>query len=322
MRNRKRPDPAESALQALNDLQPDTDRATQNQALSAALANPSFRVVAKAANLAGERMLHERTSDLLAAWPRFLDDAAKRDPQCIAKAAICAALLALECDNTAFWLGGIRHVQLEPAWERPVDTAVDVRCTCAMGLVNSRYRRAIIELATLLNDPEHRVRAGAARAIACGDPQQAEPLLRFKIQVGDAEAEVLGECFTALLSVAPEDSMALVGSRLRHADEAVRDYAALALGESRHPLALDLLRAAWDDPQVSHGLRGVLARAAALHRSGPAFDWLLGIVEKGRNDEAAIAVDALCVYDRNSTLMQRLQAAQAARGQAQGGTTR
>ncbi|HWL61965.1 MAG TPA: hypothetical protein VNQ32_04170 [Steroidobacteraceae bacterium] len=91
MRNRKRPDPAESALQALNALQPDTDRATQNQLLSEALANPSFRVVARAATLAGERMLHERNSDLLSAWPRFLDDPAKRDPQCIAKSAICAA---------------------------------------------------------------------------------------------------------------------------------------------------------------------------------------------------------------------------------------
>ncbi|MDQ2641385.1 MAG: hypothetical protein M3Y79_12515 [Pseudomonadota bacterium] len=321
-RNRKRPDPAESALQALADLQPDTDRATQNQALSEALANASFRVVAKAATLAGERMLHERSSDLLAAWPHFLDDAAKRDPQCIAKSAICAALLALECDNTAFWLGGIRYVQLEPAWERPADTAADVRCICAMGLVNSRYRRAIIELVSLLNDPEYRVRSGAARAIACGDPQQAEPVLRLKIHIGDPEAEVLGECFTALLSVAPEDSMALVGSRLRDADEAVRDYAALALGESRHPLALDLLRTAWDDPLLSHDLRGVLVRAAALHRSEAAFDWLLGIVEKGRNAEAAFAVDALSVYDRNSKLMQRLETAQASRRQAQGRTTR
>src|SRR5690606_12273497 len=169
----------------------------------------------------------------------------KQDPQCLAKAAITAALLALECDDVDFWLAGIRYVQPEPTWGRAVDTAVDVRCNCALGLVNSRYRRAIIELTTLLNDPERRVRAGAARAISCGDPLQAEPLLRFKIQVGDMDAEVLGECFTALLAMAPEDSMSLVSAHLCNADEAVRDYAALALGESRHPLALDELKAAW-----------------------------------------------------------------------------
>src|SRR5690606_20890687 len=150
-----------------------------------------------------------------------------------------------------FWLAGIRYVQAEPSWGRAVDTAVDVRCNCALGLVNSRYRRAIIELTTLLNDPERRVRAGAARAISCGDPHQAEPLLRFKVQIGDQDAEVLGECFTALLAIAPEESMALVGSHLSDADEAVRDYAALALGESRHPLALDALKAAWDGKLVS-----------------------------------------------------------------------
>jgi HEAT repeat protein len=313
MTRRRRLDPAEEALQALAALHPETDRAAQNAAISQALANPSFRVVARAARLAGERALHERTADLLAAWPRFLQDGVKQDPQCLAKTAIAAALLALECDDVDFWLAGIRCRQLEPSWERAVDTAVDVRCNCALGLVNSRYSRAIIELAALLNDPERGVRVGAARAISCGNPHQAEPLLRFKILVGDAEAEVLGECFTALLAIAPEDSVALVGARLADTDEAVRDYAALALGESRHPLALDALQAAWSGVWVSAGLRGVLARAAALHRSEPAFDWLIGIIEKGRSEDAAIAADALSVYDRNIRLMERVKAAQAAR---------
>jgi len=312
-RSKKRPDPAEDALQALNALHPEVDRAAQNEAISQALAHPSFRVVARAAALAGERALHERIPDLLAAWPRFLQDGVKRDPQCLAKAAITAALLALECDDVKFWLAGIHCVQPEPSWGQAVDTAVDVRCNCALGLINSRYSRAIIELTTLLNDPERRVRAGAARAVSCGDPDQAETLLRFKVLVGDADAEVLGECFTALLTIAPEESLPLVASRLRDADDAVRDYAALALGESRLPQALDHLVAAWNSAYLSPGLRTVLARAAALLRTEAAFDWLVGLIEKGRGEDAAIAADALSVYERNEKLMQRVKVAQAAR---------
>jgi HEAT repeat protein len=310
---RKRQDPWDSTLQALNALPPTAERTVQNEAIAQALASPHFRVVAKAATLAGERSLHERIPDLLAAYPRFLQDGTKQDPQCLAKAALTGALLALECGDVSFWLAGIRCRQPEPVWGSTTDTAVDVRCNCALGLGNSGHARAIIELTVLLNDPERRVRAGAARAISCGDPLQAEPLLRFKILAGDADAEVLGECFTALLALAPVNSMSLVASRLLDADEAVRDYAALALGESRHPLALDHLKAAWNGTLVPSGLRTVLARAAALHRSEAAFDWLVGIIEEGRAEDAAIAADALSVYDRNTKLMQWVKVAQAAR---------
>ncbi len=309
----KRIDPTEGALQALNVLPPDCDRSALNAAIAQGLAHPSFRVVAKAASLAGERGLHERVPDLLAAYPRFLQDGVKQDPLCQAKAAITAALLALEYQKVDFWLAGIHVVQLEPTWGKSIDTAVDVRCNSALGLVNSRHHRAMVELTKLLVDPEPRVRAGAARAISCGDPVQAEPLLRFKIAIGDINAEVLGECFTALLAMAPAESMQIVGSQLSAADEAVRDYAALALGESRHPLALDELKGAWKREPVSSALRGVLVRAAALHRSEAAFDWLVSLIETGRPQDAELAADALSVYQRNSALMQRVADAQAAR---------
>lgn len=312
-RTRIRPDVTEKALRALNALAPDADRDTQRRVIAEALASPSFRVVARAAAMAGERRMDERIGDLLAAWPRFIEDGPKQDPQCVAKAAITAALLALEHDGVEFWLAGIRTVQLEPSWGEPVDTAIDVRCNCALGLVNTRYRRAIVELTALLNDSEMRVRAGTARALSCGDPDQAEPLLRFKIEVGDKDPEVLAECFSALLSIAPEESMAVVGARLSDDDEAVRDYAALALGESRHPLALDHLIAAWKQPFASADLRGVLARAAALHRSEAAFEWLIDLIRNGTMQDAALASDALSVYERNAVLMKRVADAQAAR---------
>jgi HEAT repeat protein len=308
-----RPRPEEAKLDALNAFEAAADRAVVDDAVARALQDKNYRVVRKAAALAEERLLHERIPDLLAAYSRLLQDAVKRDPNCIAKKAIARALVALECRDTQFYLAGIRYVQLEPVWGELVDTAADVRGSCAMGLVGSGYVRAVPELAALLADPEVRAREAAARAISCGHPREAEALLRFKVLVGDAQPEVLSECFTGLLAIAPEECVDLVASNLSHRDDAVRDFAALALGESRHPLALKALRARWDDVLVSETMRAVLIRAAAVHRSDAAFDWLLSIIEEGTKKQAEVAVDALSVYERNTKLAERVKAALAKR---------
>jgi hypothetical protein len=44
-------------------------------------------MVAKAAELAGDRLIDALKSDLIAAYRRFLEDPAKRDPGCTAKGA-------------------------------------------------------------------------------------------------------------------------------------------------------------------------------------------------------------------------------------------
>ncbi len=300
---------AEEQLDALNALDPSLDRATQQAAIGKALGERYFRLVAKGATLAGERSMHELEPALLAAYARFLQDPVKRDPTCLAKQAIARALVSLECQDVAFFLEGIRYRQLEPVWGGTADTAVDLRCSCAMGLVATGYSRALPELTALLNDSEVRARQGAVRAISCGNPREAEVLLRFKVLVGDAEPEVLGECFTGLMSIAPDECVAFVGAQLASSTEGVRDFAALALGESRHPQALQQLRAAWDDVYVSPEMRAVLIRAAALHRTEAAFDWLVSIIERGSRAQADIAVDALSVYERNTKLLERVQAA-------------
>jgi HEAT repeat protein len=141
-------------------------------------------------------------------------------------------------------------------------------------------------------------------------------VLRFKVLTGDRDPEVLGECFTGLLAIEPEKSLPLVASQLRHKDDAVRDFAALALGESRLPQALDHLISAWNDAYLSEGMRSVLARASALLRTEAAFDWLIGLIERGRTVDAEIAADALSVYGRNATLMQRVKAARESRKDA------
>ena len=159
-------------------------------------------------------------------------------------------------------------------------------------------------------DLDHARCANVARA------QAFELLLRAKALLGDAEPQVVGECFTGLLTVAPEESIAFVAPYLSHADEAVRELAALALGESRLDAALAPLKQAWDDVLVGDELRRVLLRAAAAHRSEAAFDWLLGLAADARAAVAADVIDALSPYKHNAKLMQRLTAAVTGRGDA------
>ncbi len=293
-----------------------TERSAAIDALKSALAARHCRVVAKAARLAEDRLLYDLMPSLLAAYARLLDKPLKQDPSCFAKKALARALVALDCNDVEFFLAGLRYRQLEPVWGGTADTAVDVRASCAMGLVASGYSRALVELTALLNDPDAAGRIGAVRAIACGNPREAELLLRSKALAGDAEPQVLGECFIGLLAALPEESVGFVAAYLAHADDAVRELAALALGESRLDAALAPLKEAWDGVLVGDEIRRALLRAAAAHRSEAAFDWLLAIVADARIPVALEVVEALAIYRHNAKLKQRLEAAVAERGES------
>jgi hypothetical protein len=292
------------------------ERHQKIETLTRAVSDKHYRVAAKAARLAEDALLYELVPSLLAAYSRFLDKPLKSDPSCFAKKALARALVALDCSDAEFFRRGLTYRQLEPVWGGTADTAVDVRTSCAMGLVASGYSRALVELTALLNDTEAGARLGAVRAIACGNPREAELLLRTKALAGDVEPQVLGECFTGLLGVEPEESLDFVAAYLRHDDEAVRELAALALGESRLALALPPLREAWDGVLLGDEFRRALLRAAAAHRSEASFDWLLAIVGEARVPVAKEALEALAPYRHNDKLMQRLKTALTERGDA------
>jgi HEAT repeat protein len=275
-------------------------------AVKAALGDRHYRVVAKAAKLAADESLNELMPELMAAYRRFLDNPVKSDPNCVAKEAIVRALVQLECDDAEFFRRGIVYRQHEPVWGGTTDTAVEVRVGCAMGLVATGHPRAPVELAELLADPEARVRAGAARAIACGEAREAELLLRAKVLLGDADPGVIGECFAGLLAVAPDESPAFVARYLTDGAEVVRELAALALGGSRSPDALRHLRAAWDEELPSSAFRTVLIGAVAMHRSEAAVDWLLTVIESADVALAAETLGELAAHKRNPKLAQRL----------------
>ena len=282
--------------------------------IKTALQDRHYRVVAKAASLCAEGLLYDLETDLLAAYPRFLVDPLKLDPNCLAKRSIARALADLGCNDVSFFLEGVRYHQLEPVWGGSMDTAVDLRCQCAVGLVATGYPRALHELTALLAEEESNARTGAVRAIACGNPKEAELLLRFKVLSGDEEPEVIAECLKALLDLEPEESMPFVAGYLVKGDESNRQLAALALGESRRPEAFEFLRAAWEDSVLPSQLQRTLIGGIALHRSDEAFAWLLALIREGNTGLIADVVDALSLYARTARHQEQIRRAFEARG--------
>lgn len=299
----------EERLEELYSLGTGDDSKQDRAQIQSALADRHYRIVAKAAELCAERWLFDLESDLSAAYRRHLQDASKRDPNCIAKRAITRALVDLECNDVSFFIEGLHYHQMEPVWGGSVDTAIVVRCNCAMGLVATGYHRALHELTRLLNDAEPNARVGAVRAIACGNPHEAELLLRFKVLTGDPEPEVVGECFAGLLSVEPDESLSFVAGYLSHTDKDIRELAALALGESRLEEALKYLIKAWEETIADPGFRGALVRAAAFHRSDAAFEWLLCIAEQAESALVEVVLEALAIYKHNLQLAKQMKRA-------------
>jgi HEAT repeat protein len=296
----------EEQLAALDALP--AERAAQAALLKESLGARHYRVAGKAARLAEDSLHYDLIPALVEAYARFADKPAKQDPSCIAKKAIARALVALDCDDSQFFIRGLACRQLEPVWGGTRDTAAEVRAAAAMGLVATGYPRALVLLATLLYDPEPEARIGAVRAIACGNPREAELLLHSKVLAGDAEPAVLGECFAGLIGAEPEESLDFVAQHLRAGDEATRELAALALGESRLAAALAPLEEAWRGVLVPSGLRRALVRAMAAHRSEAAFEWLLTRVAEERGPVVSEVIDALAAYRHNDKLAARLEA--------------
>jgi HEAT repeat protein len=291
------------------------DTAGRCARIGAALRDKHYRIVAKAARLSAEGLHYDLVPALIEAYRRFLDKPAKNDPTCFAKKALLRALVELDCDDVTFYGEALRYRQPEPVWGGSVDTAVEVRTSAAMGLVATGYARALVDVTTLLYDKEHDARAGAARAVACGNPREAELVLRGKILAGDEEPTVLGECFSGLLAVAPEESVDFVAAYLDDADEELREQAALALGASKLDAALERIVEAWNRPLPPRGLGRTLLQAAALNRSPRALEWLGGIVAHADLHTATDAVEVLAAYKFDAKLAAKVRAAVDARGE-------
>jgi hypothetical protein len=116
-------DRVQSALQALAQAARRPHEPATLVLLRNALADRSNHVVGRAARAAREADLASLAPDLVAAFPRFLEDPIRCDPGCVAKREIVHALLAFSWPAPDVFLPGIVHVQREPAVGEPIDCA-------------------------------------------------------------------------------------------------------------------------------------------------------------------------------------------------------
>jgi len=170
-------------LAALEALRDNPDSAASRIALCKALTHQNNYIVANAAKISKQLGMKDLIPDLLAAINRFFLNAEKSDPQCCSKNAIVEALAEFGHDESAVFLRGIRHVQMEPVWGGQEDSAGPLRARCALALVQCRDLSdtdLLSHLIELLADPDRTVRVEAARAVGNVGSAQAALLLRLR----------------------------------------------------------------------------------------------------------------------------------------------
>ncbi len=262
--------------------------------LRKALSDRNNYLVSKAAAVAAELSLIELSTDLVAAFDRFLENGPKSDPHCWAKTAIAKTLKDLGYRRADPYRRGIAHVQLEPVWGGREDSAAALRGTCALALVDTDLDDLEIVglLGKLLADGEKSVRIDAARAIAQTGRPEGAMLLRLKALCGDAEPEVMGQCFSAVLSLAGGKAVEFVSRFLRRADEQVVLEAASALAQSREAEAIPAIRGFLAE-RAEHRLRAAVVLFLGGAVQAEAAELLLELLESESGEVAANAVLAL-----------------------------
>lgn len=299
-------DRSEALLAELRALEAQPDPGAARRVIRRCLGSRNSVAAARGARLAAELALEDLSEELASTLGQLLGQPFRSDPGCRAKTALAKALLRLESAPAELLLQGARHVQLEPVWGGQEDSAPELRGTCLLGLVAVGDPDADLALADGLADPARGVRISAARGFAQRGTRDGAAVLRLKLRLGDPDPLVLMEALRALLLLEPVESLELARELLERPETA--EPAALALGESRRPDALPLLRSWWEE-LVEPDRRRIGLQALALLRSDEALELLLEQVAQGRRQDALNALEALELYSGDMQVKERIRRA-------------
>jgi HEAT repeat protein len=259
-------------------------------------------IVAKSATVAADLRLGDLIPDLLRAFDRLFEGLPKSDPQCWGKNAVAKALKDLDYCESAPFLRGAVHVQMEPSFGPPQDTAGALRGACLLalpGCTDIRRDDVLRAMVEALTDGDPTVRAEAIRGLGAMGGDESAMVLRLKARMGDDETFVVGLALEALLGIERTRALSFVESFLAGEDSAVAEEAALALGSSRMSEGVDLLLAAWEEAE-ERAFRGALLRALSISRDDRAVEFLRKLAKEGDAQDAKAAREALDLYP-NST---------------------
>lgn len=265
-----------AALDALRQLPP----ADRVDPLRKALSNRNNFIVAKAADLIREFRVEALTPDVLTAFDRFFENAEKTDPQCWAKNALSRTLAAFEHQDPETFLRGMRHIQMEPVWGGRSDTAGTLRSTCALALVQCRTlteAELLAHLVDLFADKDKTVRREVLKAVTQISSPSAALLLRARAVLANDEPEVLGACYSGVLSIDGISAIPWVSQFMASADDAAGE-AALAISATNSAEAFECLKQHLLE-SADPWWRSVLLSAIALCRQEAALEFLLAQVQ-------------------------------------------
>jgi hypothetical protein len=296
-------------LAELDAMKGTTLDAAQIEYVRKTLAHRNNFLVSKAAKLAADVELFDLLPDVLSAFDRFYTDPVKTDPQCWAKNALAKALVKLQHRSKDAYLRGMRHHQPEPVWGGQSDTAGALRGTCTHALVDCPGISDADLLTALLDpmvDPDKTVRVEAARAIAQVGGTSAALILRLRALLGKDEPEVMGACYSALLSLEGAQAIPLVAAAMKEGDDLAAE-AAFALADLRTLEALAAL-----DVRLRAGadawFASVLLSAIGLTRLPEAMDLLIVFIANDAR-EAPSAIEAFGRIAPPLELRDRIEAA-------------
>ncbi len=277
-------------------------------AIAAALASKRSLVAARAANLIKRHRLEGFSEALRETFTRFLDNPVKNDPSCTAKLAAIEALDFTESSDPDPFLRAARHVQLEPAWGPPVDTAVGLRQRGIVALARLHHSELDLLAAELLTDTESPVRQAALDALAHRGTREGAALALFKLRLGDEDPLVTLAAMSALVALAPDRALPELIPLVEHTADARRELACVALGQSRRDDALAPLLEALSRC-VRAEEREPILRGLGLHRSEGALAALLEVVADGALTDAEAAIAALAVRRFEPTIEKQVREA-------------
>ena len=266
-------------------------------------------VVAKAASIAAEWQAHMIIPNLVAAYDQLFINAVKTDPQCAGKNAIAKSLKELGWNEISIFERGLSHVQLEPTWGGTEDSASGLRGTCALALCQCTDRPRhdiLLLLVNALTDSHSAVRVEAARALEQIGGKESSLLLRLKARVGDKEPRVTGQVLECVLALEGAGAVEFVKTFLEHSNAETRDEAALALGTSRLPAAIEALQMAWLKTGVSRD-GACLIRAISASRQDSAIEFIFDQIKSARLMVAEECLWALQLHRESPEIVGQIQ---------------
>lgn len=290
-----RKDPLKEAFKGVQALRDEGKSDGAIVKLKSLLAKQNGMVVAKAAELAAEWFERTLLDDLIASFYRLSKKGAEIDPQCWGKTALTKALHELAWQDAAIYMQACRTFQFEPVWGGSEDTASALRIAAFQALTQLPVLDSSLvmtALADLLADSNKRVRAEAARLSVATANKLAAPLIRLKIRLGDEDTRVLGNCFDALLLLAPQaDTAQLIHSFANASNTALEAEALASLASSSVSDAIHLVLERYEQ-QTDEQLKRILLTSLGVSTAQEATNFLLEKLTTDTN-EATWALESL-----------------------------